>query len=165
MPAPKVAEAVQCEHCQRWHNVDDTSYIMFSGDVSVGGAGEHKHILLGTTEDMPEGEMETHYVCREPHCLMSIFDGVIDMMLTRKAIKPNKEQAEAEKAAEEEAKEKGEEYKKPSYGYRDTITLEARTYDRLPRQLLVMQRRNAVEALAASPEDSVVDENNQESSE
>lgn len=145
MSASKISRAVQCEHCWRWHHIHDTTYIAFEGDVSVGGAGNHKCVLLGTSENVPEGEMETHYFCREPHCLMSIFEGAIDMMLTRRAIKPNKKQEKAEKLAEEKAKESGEEYKKPFYGYMDTITLEARTYDRLPRQLLLTRRRNIAE--------------------
>lgn len=166
MPALKVAAAIQCDHCKRWHQVDDTSYVAIFGDVYVGGAGAHALPLLQTEEEAPV----EHYFCRNPHCLMSIFDGVLDMMLTRREIKPKltDEQKEAIKnETEEEAKARKEEEKKKPRHFIDTITLYARGYDRTPRQLMIVKRKDDedINVESANTADSGNGEENSETSE
>jgi hypothetical protein len=162
-PAPKEAPAIQCNHCKRWHHVHDTTYIAFFGDVYVGGAGDHAIPLLETEQ----GEPIAHYFCRDVHCIMSVFDGVLDMMLTRREVKPklSDEEKEARKnETEEEKKARKEEEKKIPRQFIDTITLYSRGYDRTPRHLLVALRQAAAESITEQGASAVFSDDGDEPS-
>lgn len=126
--------AVQCEHCGRWHNVSDNTYIYIMGDIFLGG-GEGRNYCL--TEPVGAGEEKGHIFCREPHCLLSPYVFLLDMSLYRREINPKKK--DEEKKEKEPENEKKEEEPK---SYIDVLALYANSHDKTPRKIFLLKKNS-----------------------